>query len=279
MDRKSAVEIDDDLDKNLAKDDPLRATQEKFLESGVGCVAPKKAVDPYRDAQQQLKTATNDLARSQSALNHQRTLLLQAREKVQKLEAAVVLAEQACQQKVAAQQAAHQVFEGLVRENKLSSAAASLAASQAMDVEQSALERVRLLEQELLVLRQALAAKQPVPEGNAAPTAAPAAPPAPPVVTAAEAPRRDPESASANSATSRRSRSPPGDRKKARVATGTAAQDVDIGAVGSKGDPELVLLQARRAAEACQQARAGVVPTSTATGPASSAPATGSACG
>jgi hypothetical protein len=94
VERKCAIEIDGALFNRLTETDPSRATSQKVLESGVASIAPKKVADPCRDAQQQLKAATNELARSQNALNHKRTLLLQARERAQKVEAAVVLAEQ-----------------------------------------------------------------------------------------------------------------------------------------------------------------------------------------
>ncbi len=241
--------------------DPVKETLDKLIASGAGTLvtaAKKSVASPFADAQAKLKTATHELVKSQNELNHQRVLVLQAREKLGRLEAGLQECDQACRDKMAAHQAAEQLFERLVQENKLKApptgaeAQSNPATVQAefASLMQAAKDRVSALEAEIASLRARLG---PTPAESVQASASMSVEPTP-----------------ANLPTEARSRSPVGNRKKARVDGSSEAAAED--------DPEALLTQSRKAAAACQQVLAAGVPPP---GPSSSASPAGSgpACG
>ena len=75
---------------------------------------PPRAKDPAREAQAALNTATAEMGKSHKQLNHQGTLLHQARERVSNLESKVAECEADAHAKMAAHATAKTAFEKLV---------------------------------------------------------------------------------------------------------------------------------------------------------------------
>ncbi len=96
------VAIDEALVAKLAPDDPLKEMLDRIVASGAGTMVPQKKANnnPFAEAQGRLKTATYEMVKAQNQLNHQRTLVLQAREKLAKLMDGMLQAEVTCREKL-----------------------------------------------------------------------------------------------------------------------------------------------------------------------------------
>jgi hypothetical protein len=92
-----------------------------LIDSGRATLDKKVPTDAFAELQGKVRQCTQDLVKSQNQLNHQRNQLRQAREKVTRLEEAVVASEQDTKGKMLESNACNTAFEKMVADQNLRS--------------------------------------------------------------------------------------------------------------------------------------------------------------